>query len=169
MKLRPIIIDVEASGFGHHSYPIEIGLAWNRKKRYCSLIIPEDDWTYWDEAAEAVHRITRDSLVRHGRTARRVAQDLNAALEDAVVYSDGWVVDKPWITKLFHTAGIQQTFFVSPLERILTEPQMTIWHQTKERIIRESRLTRHRASEDAFIIQETFMVTLSKTSAASLE
>ena len=90
MKTRPIIVDVEASGFGQHSYPIEIGLAWNRKKRYCSLIIPEDDWTHWDEKAEAVHHITRDSLFLHGKTVRKIAQDLNIVLNGASVFSDGW-------------------------------------------------------------------------------
>ncbi len=161
---RPIIIDVEASGFGQYSYPIEIGIAWSRKKRYCSLILPKDDWVYWDEKAEAIHHISRNTLIRHGKNIHKVARDLNAALENSMVYTDGWVVDKPWINKLFNAAGISKTFFVSPLERILTEPQMEIWHQTKQKIITKANPTRHRASEDAFIIQETFMETLSKTS-----
>lgn len=164
MRTRPIIIDVEASGFGQSSYPIEIGLAWNKKKRYCSLITPRDGWTHWDENAEEVHNISRDVLIRHGKDVDRVACDLNDALGEAIVYSDGWVVDNPWINKLFRAAGIQRTFYVSPLERILTEPQMEIWHQTKERLLSEFRLTRHRASEDAFVIQETYMETLLKTS-----
>jgi len=59
---RPFIIDVEASGFGPMSYPIEIGIAMESGKRYSILILPADEWTYWDEEAEKVHLITRDTL-----------------------------------------------------------------------------------------------------------
>jgi len=164
VKPRPIIIDVEASGFGQSGYPIEIGLAWNRTKRYCSLIVPSNDWTHWDESAQAVHHITRDTLIRHGKTIRQVAIELNEKLDGCVVYSDGWVVEKPWINKLFWAAGMAKAFFISPLERVLSEKQMEIWHRTKDRIVKDLNLTRHRASTDAFIVQETYMQTLSKTS-----
>jgi hypothetical protein len=30
--------------------------------KYCSLILPEPDWTHWDAEAEKVHRIARDVL-----------------------------------------------------------------------------------------------------------
>ncbi len=45
----PNIIDFEASGFGPHSYPIEIGVIRSNGDRYCSLILPADDWTFWDD------------------------------------------------------------------------------------------------------------------------
>ncbi len=160
---RPFIIDVEASGFGSSSYPIEIGLALEKEKRYCSLILPAPDWTHWDKKAEETHKVTREALLRHGKPALEVAKELNAILEEATVFSDGWGVDKPWITRLFASTGIRCLFFVSPLERILSEPQMNIWHETKERIIKKLSLTRHRASADAFIIQETYMQTLART------
>lgn len=160
---RPYIVDVEASGFGSRSYPIEIGLALEADRRYCSLILPPPAWTYWDSAAEAVHCITRDLLAAHGRPLSRVAVELNRLLAGATVYSDGWTVDKPWITRLFSQAGVRREFSVSPLERILTEPQMEIWHTTKEKVIASLGLTRHRASADAFIVQETFFRTRIKT------
>jgi hypothetical protein len=37
---NPFIIDVEASGFGAESYPIEIGIALAEGSKYCALIIP---------------------------------------------------------------------------------------------------------------------------------
>lgn len=160
---RPFIVDVEASGFGSLSYPIEIGLALEAGKRYCSLILPSRTWTHWDRAAEQTHCITRETLTSHGKPPARVARDLNRLLNGETVYTDGWAVDKPWITRLFTEAGIRQTFFVSPLERILTEPQMNIWHTTKEKVIAGLDLTRHRASADAFIIQETFVRTRART------
>ena len=39
----PNIIDVEASGFGPHSYPIEVGLALGDGSKFCSLILPVRD------------------------------------------------------------------------------------------------------------------------------
>lgn len=157
---RPFIIDVEASGFGQSSYPIEVGLALGHNEKYCSLIAPPADWTHWDKKAEAIHRITRNILIHHGKSIRKVAEELNAILGQAIVYSDGWTVDKPWISKLFSMAEIKRSFFISPLERILSEKQMKIWHKTKDSILRQSDLTRHRASTDAFIIQETYVQTL---------
>ena len=160
---RPFIVDVEASGFGSRSYPIEIGVALSPDNRYCTLIRPHPGWTHWDRQAEETHRITRDILAVHGKPLARVALELNRLLDGLTVYSDGWVVDKPWISRLYAQAGMRQSFTVSPLERILTEAQMEIWHDTKDRIIRTLDRGRHRASIDAFIIQETFVRTLKRT------
>ncbi|WP_020586166.1 hypothetical protein [Desulfobacter curvatus] len=165
---RPFIIDVEASGFGCESYPIEIGLALEKENRYCSLIKPADWWTHWDMAAQKIHHIPRDILTQHGKPLGHVARELNHILKSLTVYSDGWTTDKPWVTRLFSEAGIRQTFTISPLECILTEPQMEIWHATKESIIASMDLTRHRACSDAFIIQETFFRTRMKTQDKSL-
>ncbi len=160
---NPLIIDVEASGFGAHSYPIEIGLAMNEGEKFCTLILPAPDWTHWDDDAEKVHRVPRDILETYGKPMKEVAEKLNEILEGKTVYTDGWVVDKPWLTTLFHAAGIAMKFEVSSLEMILSEPQMNTWHATKDRIIDEMELKRHRASYDAIIIQETFKRTLADT------
>jgi len=157
---NPFIIDVEASGFGSSSYPIEVGVALANGEKYCTLIIPSHDWTHWDESAEKVHRISRDILETYGKPITEVADSLNALLEGATLYSDGWVVDKPWLTTLFYAAGKTMKFNVSPLEMILSEDQMAKWHETKDLVIEEMDLVRHRASYDAWIIQETFKKTL---------
>lgn len=159
----PFIIDVEASGFGPDSYPIEIGLALPDNDRYCSLIRPCDTWVHWNDDAQAVHGITREILMKSGKPFQEVALELNELLGSVTVYSDGWVVDKPWIRKLFDQACIVQTFHISPLEMILSEVQMQIWHKTKEEIIKKSSFRRHRASADAFIIQETYRRTYIET------
>lgn len=156
---RPYIIDIEASGFGPHSYPIEVGVVLDPGRKYCSLITPAPDWTHWDDTAEAVHHVSRDVLIAHGRPPVQVALQLNELLGDRTVYSDGWVVDRPWLIQLFSRAGINQRFSISPLEMILSEPQMAIWHEVKDGVIRDLALTRHRASFDALIIQETYFRT----------
>lgn len=164
--VRPYIIDIEASGFGPHSYPIEVGVALEPERKFCSLIAPEPEWTHWDDAAEKVHRVPRDILETHGRPAVQVARTLNELLGSATVYSDGWVVDQPWIIQLFSRARVRQQFSVSPLEMILSEAQMAVWHTVKDHVVRELALTRHRASFDAMIIQETYCRTREATAGA---
>lgn len=160
---RPFIIDVEASGFGHLSYPIEIGLALEEDDRYCSLIRPCRTWTHWDNTSESIHHISRDLLLQKGKPICRVAEELNSLLGVLTVYSDGWGVDKPWVIRLFERAGMAMTFHISPLEMILSEMQMEIWHETKNRVIEETGFKRHRASTDAFIIQETYVRTFKRS------
>jgi hypothetical protein len=160
---RPYIIDIEASGFGPHSYPIEVGVALEPGAKFCSLIAPAPDWTHWDESAEKMHRVPRDILETYGKPAIQVALSLNELLRHSTVYSDGWVVDQPWLTYLFSTVGVSQGFVISPLESILTEPQMAVWHEVKDQVVAEFALTRHRASFDAVIIQETFLRTRAAT------
>jgi hypothetical protein len=157
---NPCIIDVEASGFGGASYPIEVGVVLNDGKTYCTLILPSPDWKYWDESAEKMHRISRDILETYGTPIDDVADKLNDLLNGLTLYSDGWVVDKPWLITLFHTAGKPMKFDISPIEMILSEEQMAIWQMTKDNIIKNMNLVRHRASYDAWIIQETFRQTL---------
>ena len=158
--LNPIIIDVEASGFGGASYPIEVGVALDDDQKYCSLISPAPEWEHWDDDAQKVHGISRDTLEAHGRTPREVATSLNELLEGKTLYSDGWVVDQPWLTTLFAEAGMSMSFRVSPLEMILTERQMERWHETKDELLAKADDHRHRASFDARIVQETYRATL---------
>ena len=163
---RPLIIDVEASGFGGTSYPIEIGVALDDGHKYCTLIHPEPGWKHWDSEAEKVHRISRDILETYGRPGRDVAETLNELLARRTVYTDGWVVDKPWLATLFHTARVEMLFRVSPLEMILTESQMQLWHPQKDAVLASLDLARHRASHDAWVIQETYSRTRRASQAA---
>jgi len=157
---NPIIIDIEASGFGANSYPIEVGVAMDDNKKFCSLILPAPEWTHWDEEAAKVHHIERNILKIYGKEPKIVAKHLNKLLAGKTAYSDGWVVDKPWITTLFYEAGINMSFDVSPLEMILSESQMENWHKTKDQVIKDIDGARHRASYDASVIQETYKRTL---------
>ncbi len=153
---RPLIIDIEASGLGSMSYPIEVGVVLGNGWRYCSLIAPLPEWTHWDAEAEELHGISPDMLQQHGKPVHQVADELNHKLAGKTLYSDAWVVDKPWLTTLFHAARRSMDFSVSPLEMILSEPQMEVWYETRDRVLGESQLQRHRASNDAWIIQETY-------------
>jgi hypothetical protein len=155
-SIRPNIIDIEASGFGVDSYPIEVGVTLSTGQKYCTLIKPANDWLHWDQEAEQIHGLSLDILWAHGKPITTVARELNAFLENKTMYCDGWVVDKPWLSKLFYRSGLTPSFFLSSLEYILKEAQMEIWSETEQQVIADLALTRHRASTDALIIQETY-------------
>ena len=95
------VIDIEASGFGRRSYPIEVGYVLPDGRTRCTLIRPPEHWTHWDQDAERVHHISRETLMRHGRTTGEVARMLNADLQGLTVYCDGWGHDYPWLAALF--------------------------------------------------------------------
>ena len=165
---RPYIIDIEASGLASNSYPIEVGLALAPGQRFCALIKPADEWKHWDQQAESVHGISRDILLKKGRSVTEVARELNQLLNNRIVYSDAWSVDNPWVTTLFAAARMDKTFDVRALEMILNERQIDVWMETRDAVVRDLGLTRHRASNDARIIQETYARTLAMTSSFTL-
>lgn len=125
-------------------------------ERFCKLIKPHAHWQFWDDKAQAVHGITRTQLNEYGEDAIAVCLALNEFAHGLTLYSDGWVVDHPWIVKLFAESGVHMAFSVSSLEMMLSESQMEIWDSEKSKVIASSGLARHRASADAFIIQQTF-------------
>ncbi len=155
--MTPITIDVEASGFGRGSYPVEIGLSMADGTRHCYLIAPARSWTHWDEKAEAVHGISRERLLGDGRPIHDVALRLNALLGHKTVYSDAWAFDMSWVGKLFDAANLLQSFRVADISDLLSEAQHEDWQAVKRQVIEELGLERHRASGDARILQETWL------------
>ena len=154
--MNPTIIDVEASGFGKGSYPVEVGLVLPDGSRHCYLIAPARRWTYWDEAAEEVHGISREVLSCYGRPLLDVAWRLNELLRNKTVYSDAWSFDMSWLGKLYDAANMQQTFRVAGIAELIDEYQREQWHAVKQQVAAELGLRRHRASGDARILQETW-------------
>ncbi len=151
----PIVLDVEASGFGRDSYPLEIGYAMPNGSCFCSLVRPEPHWTHWDPAAQQLHRITRDSAVQHGRPASEVAQELNRTLRGKTVYTDGWGNDYSWLAALFEAAGLTPSFRIDSLRTLLSESEAAHWQVVKTQVRQELKLRRHRASSDARVLQMT--------------
>jgi hypothetical protein len=151
----PAIIDVEASGFGSASYPIEVGFVLPDGASYCALIQPAPGWSHWDESAEQVHLVSRETLQEHGHPAAEVARQLNNRLQGQTIYCDAWYHDFTWLSRLFHAAGCDQTFRLEDIRTLLNEAQAEHWHLTKLQIQAELGLPRHRASNDAKILQAT--------------
>lgn len=156
----PNIIDIEASGFGSYSYPIEIGVITMSGERYCALIKPQEDWTHWCEGAQQVHGISRELLHERGKAPHQICAELNQMLEGTVCYSDAWIHDSPWLNRLFYAARTYPLFHLSPIETIATEDQLLCWDETKQKLQKQLLIKRHRASGDAYLIQQTFLKTL---------
>lgn len=153
--LPPTIIDVEASGFGSTSYPIEVGFVLPDGASYCALIHPAAAWSHWDESAERVHQVSRETLIKHGRPTAEVARRLNDQLQGQTVYCDAWYHDFTWLSRLFDAAGSTQAFRLEDIRTLLNEAQAEHWHLTKLQIQAELGLPRHRASNDAKTLQAT--------------
>lgn len=151
----PIIIDVEASGFGRGSYPIEVGLALADGSRHCYLVIPARNWNHWDDEAEKIHGISREALFSHGRPVQDIAWRLNELLHNRQVYSDAWSHDMSWLGKLYDAANMHQTFRIGDIAELIDEEQRRRWDATKSSVMASLDLQRHRASGDARILQET--------------
>ena len=151
----PAVLDIEASGFGRSSYPIEVGCVLSDGKSFCTLIRPEPSWTHWDPAAERLHHIPRDLVMDKGRSALEVAQMLNVQLRGQTVYSDGWANDFTWINALFEVADLSPYFKLENLRSLLREDEVDRWHDMKQQVGEELGEARHRASNDARLLQRT--------------
>ncbi len=153
----PTVLDVEASGFGRDSYPIEIGFVLPNGHAFCTLIRPEAHWTHWDAQAEATHHIPRALILQRGVAVPDVARAINAQLAGQTVYSDGWINDYSWIGALFDAADMSPAFKLENLRALLDDEQADQWHAIKAQVSSERGTQRHRASADARLLQLTLL------------
>jgi hypothetical protein len=156
----PCTLDIEASGFGRHSYPIEVGYVLPTGQAVCMLVKPDSAWTHWDVAAERVHGITRGALQERGRSAREVAQALNRDLAGRTVYCDGWAHDYTWMGALFEAADASPHFKLESARGLLNEQQLPLLDAQQQRARQELGLQRHRASSDALVLQRALAALL---------
>ena len=147
------VLDVEASGFGAGSYPIEIGYVLPDGSAFCSLIRHDVTWRHWTAEAESVHGISRASLAQYGKPLEDVAAALNQSLFGMTLYTDCWAVDWGWVSRLFDSAGLVPRFRLEDLRVLLSEDQAARWGAIKAAVMEELALTRHRASNDARVLQ----------------
>lgn len=153
-------LDIEASGFGLGSFPIEVGFVRDDGHSWCTLIRPEPGWTHWDTDAARVHGIERAALARHGRAATDVARTLNDALAGRTVYCDGWAHDYAWLAVLYEAAGAVPSFRLESVWRLLDERQQPVLAPALQRVRHDTGLVRHRASGDARALQQALHVVL---------
>jgi DNA polymerase III epsilon subunit-like protein len=149
----PCVIDIEASGFGRHSYPIEVGYVLPDGRSRCMLVKPAEGWTHWDVDAAQVHGITQAILASRGRPVAEVARQLNEELAGRTVYCDGWAHDYSWLAALFEEAGLAPSFKLESVNRLLGDTELSQLDHARRDAIHSMGLTRHRASNDARALQ----------------
>lgn len=150
---RHCVIDIEASGFGRHSYPIEVGFVREDGQAWCSLVLPADDWQHWDTAAEQLHGIPRAMLLQHGRPAHEVAQRLNTDLAGCTAYCDGWAHDYSWLGALYEAADLTPNFRLESVRALLDETRLQQLDALRREAFEALGIARHRASSDALALQ----------------
>lgn len=153
IPLPPCVLDIEASGFGRSSYPIEVGYVMPDGRAACMLVRPTPEWTHWDPAAEKIHGIARGTLVAHGQAVRDVALALNRDLAGRTVYCDGWAHDYPWLAALFEAAELRAGFRLESVSALLDDARLERLDAARLSALSEMGLTRHRASNDARALQ----------------
>lgn len=166
MSFLPCVMDIEASGFGRGSYPIEIGYIRGDGSSYCSLVRPEPEWLAWDGRAERLHGLTRELLNEHGRAPTEIADHLNEALAGTDVYCDGWAHDYTWLAVLFDAAGRQPRFRLRHIHELLGPDLLARWDPTCAAVRAAHPAPRHRASHDARVLQRALALLLEPPAAA---
>lgn len=146
MKKR-FVIDIEASGLGPTSYPIEVAIVdLDSDFSWSALIQPDPDWVddEWDEIAEeTVHGITREILEADGKRADMVANELWSSIADAELLSDAPEMDGFWLERL----------------------RQTTWPKLRAKTVRpveggpdEDAMRKHRALADANHVKATHLL-----------
>ena len=111
-KSPVVYIDLEASGLGDRSWPIEVGWASGKDQPQSLLIAPHPDWpiSAWDDKAQALHGLSIEHLKRNGLDPVQACKHLNNALAGETVYSDAPDWDGYWLYRLHQAARMKQTF-----------------------------------------------------------
>ncbi|MDB5540611.1 MAG: transcriptional regulator [Devosia sp.] len=100
-----VFLDFEASSLNKRSYPIEVGWVGEDGEGEAHLIRPAADWTDWDEAAEAVHGISRAQLMAEGEPHEAVCARLITLFDGNEVHASAPSWDGHWLSILLRAAG----------------------------------------------------------------
>ena len=154
-------VDVEASGLGPYSWPIEIGWGFHGHEPRAVLVRPHEQWSMhaWEKSAECLHRIAPHELIDQGRAALEVALGLNAALSDAEVYSDAPDYDSFWLYRLYDAAGVKPTYRLRDLGDLLRP----LWQGAPDALVRRAGRAAphtHRAADDVRHLQTMYEIAL---------
>lgn len=159
-----VFLDVEASGLGVKTYPIQVGWANMGLQAWDHLIRPTEKWLTrfdWQIEAEEIHGLDQADLDRYGHDPRSVALAVNNALADRYVVSDAQSFDQAWLDVLYLAADVTPSFRLYSWEDLILklsndEPGrlMRIIHEEMPRaqnlVEADGRFAHtHRAGEDA--------------------
>jgi hypothetical protein len=147
------VIDFESSGLHRSSYPIEVGVT-NGDIEYQALIQPMSHWDFWSDESQKVHGINRDELLRDGKKAFMVAQELNVLLMGQKVYCDSLAWDGFWARVLFSDNSITQHFEMLDVLDVpdLEDDRLDLFLSKRESLVGGNVYRAHRALDDARLL-----------------
>lgn len=148
-----VFVDLEASGLGPGSWPIEVGLAKLHADGSISidvsLVRPHPTWdeTCWNLESAQVHNIPRATLDRAEDPAE-VALWVHHLIGDSLAVSDAPEFDGRWLAKLFATRDPAPHVRLWDFDQAVAE---AFTRQAVERVYRSLDATPapHRAGDDA--------------------
>lgn len=101
-----VFLDFEASSLADRSYPVDVAWVFQDGRSESHLIVPAPSWTDWDVAAERIHGIARETLVRDGTSHNVVAARMVEALSSHALFASAPSWDGKWMSALLRAAGL---------------------------------------------------------------
>lgn len=114
-------LDFEGASLYADSFPIEIGWCGVEPANARSMLIKtHETWTTrtWSPDAEAVHKISRETLAARGVDAGEAWAIAERWLKRARVFSDAPSWEQHWLNELATAAGKRCSIKVSPVEEL---------------------------------------------------
>ena len=123
-----VFLDFEASSLAKAGYPIEVAWVFEDGHGEAHLICPAEGWDDWDEAAQAIHRISPAMLRREGEPVADVAARMldQLAGHDLVASAPSW--DGKWMSVLLRAAG-------HPRHALRLRDTEAVWAEAARRIL----------------------------------
>lgn len=100
-----LFLDFEASSLSKQSYPVEVGWVDETGEGESHLLRPAPAWTEWDDAAAAVHGITRQTLLDQGESVDAVCGRLVELAQTRQLLASAPSWDGHWLSMLLRAAG----------------------------------------------------------------
>lgn len=101
-----VFLDFEASSLKKAGYPIEVAWVFGTGFEETHLIKPAPDWIDWADDAQAIHGISRATLVAEGEPHDAVAQRMLTVLSGLALYATAPSWDGHWLSRLLRAAGL---------------------------------------------------------------
>lgn len=101
-----VFLDFEASSLAKRSYPIEVAWVFEDGRSESHLLRPAPGWDDWASDAEAIHGISRETLLAEGRPIKKVARHMIETLggHDLLASAPSW--DGKWLSVLLRGARL---------------------------------------------------------------
>lgn len=117
-----LFLDIEASGLGSASFPIEIGWVLDDEAGPESILVrPHETWDVasgWSAASAEIHGITPAMLEELGLSVEEACTRLDNLAPGRLVVSDAHRHDDWWLGRLYAAAGQEKTWSVGDVERL---------------------------------------------------